>query len=646
MLVLLAWRKSHIKRFVESEERSYKGSVAKPTGITIFLFFSFSVWFIVFFWGSLDFDIKTILSSFTAPTAAALAFAYFYAYKFLEEPAYYYISLGWAFNAFYLPLDLLIRDPCSVNIDGPACYDYRISVFALSLVSTGMFLYAAILNSRKNRGKLEKHENTFSILKSKLAYGLMATLLINILIVFYSEPLAYYFNQSRPIAFRFAISSALGSLLATYTLIYLGYSFRGSFLEQDENLESTENLTRSHQGVSYVIYGFYFYGAIQVFYPFTMYFTINVPAVNVLLFFAGMSFKLVGLAGLIIWLRKKLRDSVEIGKRNVELDKKRIEAEWDYNRLRLEVAEKQQAEKALEIANRELQRELEKNTQLASLGAVVASIEHDIQIPVTNLETKLNELTAKAKEHGIYENISSILKRIEANKNRISASAQIIRFIRTEGNSFQKNKFMSKLSVRKLLDDAIFDVKSGLHLNPKKFFFNDNLGKRDYSIYAYEEMIIHILVNLFKNSLEALEEKNEALEVKDKKGQILIFVRQITDLPQELNDYLEENYPKQVMFSKWIQIEVADKGCGISPHIIDRVTEVFTTKEKANGGIGLFIAKKVLDIHNSVIYFQSQVGYGTTVSLFFPEYSVYKGFLENEIQTGHRVKEELPLENI
>ena len=637
-----------IQSSLTTNSDSSKGTITK---MTTFIFSLVIIFYIIFFsyfnqytsFGS----INQLVNSFSTPLAAFLTISYFYTYKYLDETPYFYIALGWLINACYLPLELLVKSPCTIDTAKESnnstvsshCFDYRISLFIFNLITPVLFLYAAILFSRLNRSEFINYYDPFrKFNRIIIRYLSPPLLIINVFLIIFSLNIVTFFRNAdgEYISSRFAISSVFGALFSMYAFIYLGYIFHKSiniwFLP--ENKDDHANLRL----LKYFPYTFYLYGAIQISSPLKLYLYSYFPSLYYSLFFLGTTFKFVNLVCLVIWLNNQLTESYEHQRKNIELSKviaeeklKEVETKQAKFLLEKEVEEKRRIEAELEKINIELQKELEKMTQLASLGAVVSSIEHDIQIPVTNLESNIRQLKKKAKEDSrMGEKINSLLKRIEANKNRISASAQIISFVRAKEDFFKKNGFMSRVSVQKVLNDAIKDVKTGLNLDTKKYYFHHNLEKRDFSIYAYEEMIFQILINLFKNSYEALLEKGE------NKGEITINVNQIKDFPESMSEYLEENYPKQIMFEKWIQIDISDKGCGIPDSIIDQITDVFTTKEKANGGIGLFIAKRVLDIHNSIIYFQSNAGEGTTVSLFLPEYSIYKEYLEKEIEKGKK----------
>ncbi len=67
------------------------------------------------------------------------------------------------------------------------------------------------------------------------------------------------------------------------------------------------------------------------------------------------------------------------------------------------------------------------------------------------------------------------------------------------------------------------------------------------------------------------------------------------------------------------RISVIDKGKGIPKEHIDRVTEDFymvdKSRSRTNGssGIGLSLVKKILKLHNSNIFIESEENVGTTV---------------------------------
>ncbi len=71
---------------------------------------------------------------------------------------------------------------------------------------------------------------------------------------------------------------------------------------------------------------------------------------------------------------------------------------------------------------------------------------------------------------------------------------------------------------------------------------------------------------------------------------------------------------------KWIVLKITDQGPGIPAKYRRKVFEpFFTTKEKGSG-LGLFIAKKIVELHNGRISISSKTGTGTTVEVKLPAY--------------------------
>ena len=69
-----------------------------------------------------------------------------------------------------------------------------------------------------------------------------------------------------------------------------------------------------------------------------------------------------------------------------------------------------------------------------------------------------------------------------------------------------------------------------------------------------------------------------------------------------------------------VDIELVDGGAGIPPEILPKVFDLFVTT-KAPGkrtGLGLVISQEIVKAHGGAINIASQVGQGTTVTVFLP----------------------------
>lgn len=108
-------------------------------------------------------------------------------------------------------------------------------------------------------------------------------------------------------------------------------------------------------------------------------------------------------------------------------------------------------------------------------------------------------------------------------------------------------------------------------------------------VMACADDLNHVWTNLIHNALQAMEHR----------GKLSIGIRR------------DENF---------VVVAVTDTGCGIAPEVRERIFDAFfTTKTAGEGtGLGLDIAKRIIDEHQGKIEVSSTVGVGTTFSVYLP----------------------------
>lgn len=159
--------------------------------------------------------------------------------------------------------------------------------------------------------------------------------------------------------------------------------------------------------------------------------------------------------------------------------------------------------------------------------------------------------------------------------------------------------------IQELLDFSRGDSK----LNLSKVYVSDLIAKLDEQILKrvegsgvevkrnieYTDFITvdfnrlqRLLENIIKNSWEAMGTE----------GQLTVQVKRIGDS---------------------IEFQIADTGHGIAPELLANVFEPFVTHGKKNGtGLGMAIAKSVIDAHRGDIRIESEVNRGTTCFVTLP----------------------------
>ena len=108
-------------------------------------------------------------------------------------------------------------------------------------------------------------------------------------------------------------------------------------------------------------------------------------------------------------------------------------------------------------------------------------------------------------------------------------------------------------------------------------------------IMGNENQIKQVFINLIKNSIEAI----------GRNGKIHIELCKSDD-------------------EKSISITIKDTGCGIPPHVLEKIFEPFYTTKTKGTGLGMMIINKVIQDHKGKIHITSKENIGTKIVLCLP----------------------------
>jgi signal transduction histidine kinase len=68
----------------------------------------------------------------------------------------------------------------------------------------------------------------------------------------------------------------------------------------------------------------------------------------------------------------------------------------------------------------------------------------------------------------------------------------------------------------------------------------------------------------------------------------------------------------------FVEVRISDTGAGISEDHLSRIFEPYFSTKQAGFGLGLAVAKKVVEDHGGSIRVESRVGEGTTFTIDLP----------------------------
>ena len=230
--------------------------------------------------------------------------------------------------------------------------------------------------------------------------------------------------------------------------------------------------------------------------------------------------------------------------------------------------------------------------EIASWKKLIRVINHEVMNSITPILTLTAAIKNKLKKKSAGKSTSDIS---EKDINDALASSDIIEE-RSRGliNFIDRYRKLTKLAPLKLGSVNIDEMCRRI-----RFLFKGEPGMKGIMLkvncmnteplQADPKMLEQVVINLVKNSMEALEKTRDP------------FI--------ELGYYPDEEQRKV--------ITVTDNGTGIEPETLDQVFVPFFTTKEGGSGIGLSLCRQIMRMHQGEIEIDSEPGKGTVVKLRF-----------------------------
>ncbi len=228
---------------------------------------------------------------------------------------------------------------------------------------------------------------------------------------------------------------------------------------------------------------------------------------------------------------------------------------------------------------RQLEEQLLRSEKLAAMGTLAASVAHEINNPLEGIKNLINilkrRLEGKQPEGEIIEEVSKGFVRIR------DIVRQILDFHRP-GTEAQ-----TQVDINTALTEVVrlFENK----MRNRQIALEMDLGSGLPTVQGSAGRLQQVFANVIVNAIDAMESAGK------------LTIRTRTEAEE-------------------VQIEFRDTGCGIPPEHLSAIFEpFFTNKRSGQGtGLGMWISHSVVKEHGGRIEVQSEVGEGTTVSVFLP----------------------------
>jgi PAS domain S-box-containing protein len=280
-----------------------------------------------------------------------------------------------------------------------------------------------------------------------------------------------------------------------------------------------------------------------------------------------------------------------------------------------------------------LEEEKRRLDRLASLGEMSANVAHEVRNPLAAIKTSMQMLLDDLKEPGALQENGGTQDAIVVVLKEVGRLDSIVRDLLLFARPRQLH----------LVECDLMELSARiLHfLQPQC----DERGVRVHLLHQDAPTALvdvaqmeQVLMNIFLNALQAMPDGGiltlacqtlqlpawESNTIRHASNPLLAH----TDLLAESdgdgqNEQSTPDRSKQAEQDPWNQrawldLTVSDTGVGISQEALERVFQPFYTTKAHGIGLGLPITRRLIEDHHGYILVESQLGYGTTVSVRLP----------------------------
>lgn len=224
---------------------------------------------------------------------------------------------------------------------------------------------------------------------------------------------------------------------------------------------------------------------------------------------------------------------------------------------------------------------------------LLSNISHDLKTPITAIKGYVEGI-----RDGVADTPEKMDKYIRTIYNKATDMDKLIDelFLFSKLDSNSMNYSFAKLNLKDYFEDCVDDISLDLESRGISLAYYNHVPE-DTIIIADPEQLKRVINNIVGNSVKYMESGRH--------GHIGIFIK---DEPE------------------FVQIEIQDNGKGIAkkelPHIFERCyrTDASRNSSKGGSGLGLSIAKKIIEEHGGKIWANSVEGEGTTMSFVLRKY--------------------------
>lgn len=233
--------------------------------------------------------------------------------------------------------------------------------------------------------------------------------------------------------------------------------------------------------------------------------------------------------------------------------------------------------------------------KLTTIGTLAGGIVHEFNnllTPILGYAEFLKEQMGRESEY--YQDIEEVYKAGNRAKEIVE---QILPFSRKESDTSGNRP----INLDTIIRDATKMV--GLII-PSNIRLEEHFDDAGANVYGNATQLHQVLLNLYSNAVHSMETAG---------GTLTVSTRRLN------KEQLPEDY-REIAGSEYVEIVVADTGCGMDDEILRQIwNPFFTTKAVGEGtGLGLSVVQDILISHGGIMRVESKPGEGSQFYIYLP----------------------------
>lgn len=224
--------------------------------------------------------------------------------------------------------------------------------------------------------------------------------------------------------------------------------------------------------------------------------------------------------------------------------------------------------------------------RLSTMGEMASSLAHELNQPLTALISYCDTATTLLEaQQDVPESLPELLQRVTEQAHRAGDIIRHLRHFISTGKSIRESFNVDQLipEVLRFLDWEFRN--SGVKVRLQ-------LESQDCTITADKVQIEQVLINLLRNSLEAIHQGGVP------NGELLLQTR--------------------IRPNRSVEVVVSDNGPGIDKAIFDKLFEPFQTNKQGGMGMGLPISRTIIEDHGGTLWADSETREGARFGFELP----------------------------